>query len=556
MKIVFFGADGWIGKMIYDYLIEQGEEVIKTKIRQDDTKAVKQLLEEIKPTNVISTIGRTHGFIDGKLVPTIDYLEYPGKLQENVKDNLFAPMSCALICKELGIHFTYMGTGCIFTYNNEERYFNEESLPNFFGSSYSTVKGFTDRLMHQMDNVLNVRIRMPISNDLAPRSFITKILKYDKICSIPNSMTILPELIPVLYQEIKESKTGTLNLVNPGVIEHKEILDMFENIFGKKLTYQIISYEEQMKILKSERSNNELDAQYIVSKYPSVSYISDGIRKVLEEIKRQYDECDKTVAIHIHIGYEHLIDTVNNWIETIVNSNCKPSFYISIAENIFDSVFEKLKKISGMNVIKIENIGFDIGPFFYTLDIMKNEKYILKLHTKNNEKWRNKLVEFMKDVETFNKSLDKLYLYNEHYLGTNKCLFSPINGEFCAEIQAIHKYNTFYYNEFAKCLGLNVNDVCYYTAGTMFLTETRFLKPIIENLEYCKENITKKEEFSPFWFLLNYKLSLDTVFDYYNNNKHLPKNMYENPRCWVRDGMKEHAWERIFGLMIFGSVKL
>ena len=70
--------------------------------------------------------------------------------------------------------------------------FKEEDIPNFFGSSYSIIKGFTDRLMHQLDNyVLNLRIRMPISSENAPRNFITKITKYEKICNIPNSMTLL-----------------------------------------------------------------------------------------------------------------------------------------------------------------------------------------------------------------------------------------------------------------------------------------------------------------------------------------------------------------------------
>lgn len=552
MKIVFFGVEGWIGRMIYEYLIKQGEEVIKTSIRQDDTEAVRKLLEEVKPTNVISTIGRTHGVIDGKPISTIDYLEYPGKLKENIRDNLFSQMSCALICKELGIHYTYMGTGCIFTYTEEEKIFTESSLPNFFGSSYSTVKGFTDRLMNLMDNVLNVRIRMPISNDLAPRSFITKILKYNKICSIPNSMTILPELIPVLYNEIKNGKKGTLNLVNPGVIEHKEILDMFEEIFETKLDYELITYEEQMKILKSERSNNELDASYISENYPEVSNLEEGIRKIIIDLKKEYDEYDKTIAVHIHIGYERLVDEVNNWIDTIVNSNCKPTFYISISEEIFDSVLEKLNKISGMNVYKFENIGFDLGPFFWTLGMIKNEKYILKLHTKGNDKWRNKLVEFMSDVETFNKSLDKLYLYGEKVLSCNRSPFNTKLGDFRLFSQSYYPHNTFYYKQFANDLGIKYNDNMFYTAGTIFLCETNLLKPIIDNLEYCKSNITTKDEFSPYWFSLNYQVQLDNVIEYYTNNKHLPKNFYENPKCFFRDAMKEHAWERLLGALIFG----
>ena len=68
---------------------------------------------------MVSFIGRTHGEIDGKKIPTIDYLEQPGKLVENVRDNFYSPLYMAITCSRLGIHFTQMGTGCIFAYDND-----------------------------------------------------------------------------------------------------------------------------------------------------------------------------------------------------------------------------------------------------------------------------------------------------------------------------------------------------------------------------------------------------------------------------------------------------
>ena len=57
--------------------------------------------------------------------------------------------------------------------------FTEESKPNFFGSGYSIVKGFTDQMMHLFPNVLNLRIRMPIIGEPNGRNFITKISTYE-----------------------------------------------------------------------------------------------------------------------------------------------------------------------------------------------------------------------------------------------------------------------------------------------------------------------------------------------------------------------------------------
>ena len=227
MKWLIYGSKGWIGGMVINYIKNNlPEEVVYEGLsRVDNEKEVEEELKLIKPNRVLSFIGRTHG----PGYSTIDYLEQKGKLVENIKDNLYSPMFLALLCKKYDIHFTYMGTGCIFTYSEEKDVFNEEDEPNFFGSSYSTVKGFTDRLMHFFnDCVLNVRIRMPIVGNHHPRNFITKIVNYKKICSIDNSMTVLDDLIPILVDMVVNKITGTINLTNPGVISHNEILEMYK----------------------------------------------------------------------------------------------------------------------------------------------------------------------------------------------------------------------------------------------------------------------------------------------------------------------------------------
>ena len=144
--------------------------------------------------------------------------------------------------KEKNIHVTYLGTGCIFTQNiddiKDSDGYSEDALPDFTGSGYSTVKGFTDRIMHLMDNVLNVRIRMPIVGYDHPRNFITKIKSYSKIVNIQNSMTVLPELLPIMLNMIEKNETGTINLTNPGTISHNEIMELFKKYVDKDLEYK------------------------------------------------------------------------------------------------------------------------------------------------------------------------------------------------------------------------------------------------------------------------------------------------------------------------------
>jgi 3,5-epimerase/4-reductase len=282
MKFLVYGARGWIGGKVVQILKERGYEVIKSEVRLNNLEDVEKELDDVKPDRAMCLIGRTHGEYEGKVIPTIDYLEKPGKLKENVRDNLFSPVMLALACQKRKIHLTYMGTGCIFTYTEDCKKFTEESLPNFFGSSYSTVKGFTDQMMAKMENVLNVRIRMPISSDRSPRNFLIKMINYNRICSIPNSMTILDELLPVMCHMSLEGKTGTVNMVNPGVVEHKEILELYKKYVDQTHTYELMTYEEQMKILASERSNNELTTEKLLQYDSTVSNIRDGIEKIFK----------------------------------------------------------------------------------------------------------------------------------------------------------------------------------------------------------------------------------------------------------------------------------
>ena len=66
-----------------------------------------------------------------------------------------------------------MATGCIYAYDKDHSLgsgigFTEKDKPNFDGSFYSQSKGYVDQLLQTYDNVLVLRLRMPISADCIP----------------------------------------------------------------------------------------------------------------------------------------------------------------------------------------------------------------------------------------------------------------------------------------------------------------------------------------------------------------------------------------------------
>ena len=290
MKVLIYGHKGWIGNQVLGLLSDH--EVILGKVRVNNKKDLEWEIINSGCTHIMSFIGRTHGKIEDKEYTTIDYLEQKGKIYENVRDNLFSPILLSLLAKKHNKHFTYLGTGCIFKFDDEHPFgeeingFDEESEPNFFDSSYSVVKGFTDELMHLLDsNTLNLRIRMPITSCHSKRNFIKKITTYEKICSVPNSRTVLPELLPMAIDMAEKKIIGTVNLTNPGLISHNEILEMYKEIVDPDFEWKNFSIEEQNKILAAGRSNNFLETTRLKELYPEVKNIKDSVREILISMK-------------------------------------------------------------------------------------------------------------------------------------------------------------------------------------------------------------------------------------------------------------------------------
>jgi dTDP-4-dehydrorhamnose reductase len=286
MNVLVFGKNGWIGSMVYNLLLSKGHKVFTAQSRANDMKKVEQEIVESKCTHVLCAIGRT----SGGNINTIDYLQDPSTLSENIRDNLYSPLVLAVLCTKYNVHLTYIGTGCIFDGYIKDG-FTENDSPNFFGSNYSIVKGYTDEIMKLFDNsVLNLRIRMPIHNEEHKRNFITKITSYSKVCSNQNSMTVLPSLLPYMIKLMEMKHIGTLNFTNPGMISHNEILTLYKMLVDPHFIWDNFNIQDQNKVLKAERSNNYLNTSKLETLFPDLPRINDATYYILNTYKKKsYD---------------------------------------------------------------------------------------------------------------------------------------------------------------------------------------------------------------------------------------------------------------------------
>lgn len=262
MKILLYGWNGWIGSQLH-ILLKEKHEVILGQARLEDYANLTQELGSVKPTHVLNTAGLT-----GR--PNVDWCE-DHKI-EVMQINVLGAAILADLCNRSNIHYTYMGTGCIYSYDEKHpepklvngkwedvQGFTVEDPPNFDGSYYSYTKGITEKILKEFPNTCILRLRMPISDDLHSRSFVTKITKYAKVVNIPNSMSILTDLLPLVSQMMSEKLTGIYNFTNPGVISHNQILELYKKYIDPDFKWVNFTVEEQALVIKAPRSNNKLE---------------------------------------------------------------------------------------------------------------------------------------------------------------------------------------------------------------------------------------------------------------------------------------------------------
>lgn len=276
LKFLIYGRTGWIGGLLGELCKSQGLEFAYGAGRLENRPSLEADIAAVKPTHVFNAAGVT-----GR--PNVDWCE--SHKVETIRTNVVGTLTLADVCREKGLILVNYATGCIFEFDEKHPLgsgigFKEDDTPNFIGSFYSKTKAMVEDLLRNYDNVCTLRVRMPISSDLSnPRNFITKITRYEKVVNIPNSMTILDELLPISIEMAKRNLTGIYNFTNPGVVSHNEILEMYRDYMDPSFTWKNFTLEEQAKVIIAPRSNNELDATKLSREFPEMLGIKESLVK-------------------------------------------------------------------------------------------------------------------------------------------------------------------------------------------------------------------------------------------------------------------------------------
>ncbi|CAN6246579.1 unnamed protein product [Urochloa humidicola] len=260
LKFLIYGRTGWIGGLLGGLCADRGIPFAYGAGRLENRAQLEADIDAAAPTHVFNAAGVT-----GR--PNVDWCET--HRAETVRANVVGTLTLADVCRGRGLVLINYATGCIFEYDDAHPLgsgvgFKEEDTPNFVGSFYSKTKAMVEELLKNYENVCTLRV-----------------------VNIPNSMTILDELLPISIEMAKRNLTGIWNFTNPGVVSHNEILEMYRDYIDPSFTWKNFNLEEQAKVIVAPRSNNELDQTKLKEEFPELLSIKESLIKYVFEPNRK-----------------------------------------------------------------------------------------------------------------------------------------------------------------------------------------------------------------------------------------------------------------------------
>jgi dTDP-glucose 4,6-dehydratase/UDP-glucose 4,6-dehydratase len=146
---------------------------------------------------------------------------------------------------------------------------------------------------------------------------------------------------------LKKGITGTVNLTNPGLISHNEMLEMYKEIVDPDFKWKNFSQEEQRAVLAADRSNNFLETNKLEKMYPQVCSIKEAVRKCMFSYKRSLEKevnNHKPICLLITGGCGFIGSNFINYylprnnIDMLVNLDAM--YYCAAEENVNASIRE------------------------------------------------------------------------------------------------------------------------------------------------------------------------------------------------------------------------
>lgn len=238
--IIVVGASGYVGQQFVKELRNKNVGLFPLS-RSDydyyDIDILTDLIKEIKPEFLINCAGYS-----GK--PNVDACE--ANKEETLRANAELPRTIGEACKRTGVPWGHVSSGCIYSVQfdeeNPERGFTEEDPPNFsfeaggICSYYSGTKALGELQVQEAGGDYYIwRLRIPFDEFNSPRNYISKLLTYDILLNMRNSVSHKGDFVRYCLETWeKKCDYGIYNIVNTGAVTASTVINKMKETFIPK----------------------------------------------------------------------------------------------------------------------------------------------------------------------------------------------------------------------------------------------------------------------------------------------------------------------------------
>jgi len=231
---------------------------------------VKNLIKHYKPKVLINCIGHTG-------IRNVDDCEEAK--DKTLFSNTYIPILLGEIAHRRGLRLIHISSGCI--HHGADWSIEETEEPDYYSLYYSRSKIYAENVLARMpgENLI-LRIRIPLDDRPHPKNILTKLLKFDKIIDIPNSITYIPTFLEAVEFLETIKQRGIFNIVMKDPVRYSDILNEY-NKTGEQHEYESI----EPKDLKLTRTNTVYSTEKLEKSGFFMKKTDEMIKKCVKRYK-------------------------------------------------------------------------------------------------------------------------------------------------------------------------------------------------------------------------------------------------------------------------------
>ena len=342
-------------------------------------------------------------------------------------------------------------------------------------------------------------------------------------------------------------------------IEENNISNILDNNINYSVLKILSFYYNLNDIIVEKNSNNKYTIKNkINNNFEYFYYNNTQITEIYIYYKILYDNNKKNndFSVLIQIGNYSTFLKMISYIKLFINLNAC-IYYTIVEEECKNNNIDKIKEITpNCTILKTRNTGMDIGLFIINLIYFRdkniNPKYILKLHTKTDDIFRNNVLNNLcKNKETIKKNLSLFQNNNTIGMLTGTFVYSYNKNKsfYNNHMNYLHYLSKYIFNKELKLNNLE------FAVGTFFYAKFDLFSILdVVNLKFLYNKLNNLKTLDINWYKIFYKLhklSDDEIIIHYRN---YPTNygnnlimQHKSKSLGMRDFMIEHSLERFLG---------